>query len=78
MRAISVFKYTKLWVMLAENEMNKTELRKAINMGPATLAKMSKGQPVSMIVLARVCDLFECNIGDVVDYKLDQLEDEDE
>ena len=51
--------------------MNKTELRKAINIGPATLAKMSKGQPVSMNVLEKVCIYFECNIGDVVEYKLE-------
>ena len=35
---------------------------------PATLAKLSKNQPVNMEVLARICKELKCNIGDMVDY----------
>ena len=34
---------------------------------PATLAKLSKDEFVSLDVLVRICELLECNIGDIVD-----------
>lgn len=34
-----------------------------------TLAKLSKNQPVSMEVLLKICEKFDCNIGDIVDCK---------
>jgi DNA-binding Xre family transcriptional regulator len=32
------------------------------------MAKMSKGRPVSMEVLGRICKSLDVNIGDIVDY----------
>lgn len=40
----------------------------AIGITPATLSKLSKNQPVSMDILAKVCKELGCNIGDIVDY----------
>ena len=37
-------------------------------MGPSTLAKLGKNEMVSMDVLQRICQVLECNIGDIVDY----------
>jgi putative transcriptional regulator len=36
--------------------------------GPNTMARLSKGQPVQMNVLGKICKELECNIGDIVDY----------
>lgn len=62
------FSYNKLWKMLIDKEMNKVALRDATSITPATLAKLSKNQPVSMNILARICKELKCNIGDIVDY----------
>lgn len=62
------FSYNKLWKLLIDKNMNKVELRDAISITPSTLAKLSKNQPVSMDVLARICKELDCNIGDIVDY----------
>jgi DNA-binding Xre family transcriptional regulator len=62
------FSYNKLWKILIDKNMNKVALRDAIGITPATLSKMSKNQPVSMDVLAKVCKELDCNIGDIVDY----------
>ena len=35
--------------------------------GSTTLSKLSKNQVVSMDVLLKLCDVLECNIGDIVD-----------
>jgi len=48
--------------------MNKVALRDAINITPATLAKLSKNQPVNMEILARICKELNCNVRDIVDY----------
>lgn len=71
------FKYNKLWKLLIDKNMNKVALRDAINITPATLAKLSKNKPVNMDILARICKELECNIGDIVDYIPDVEEKND-
>lgn len=62
------FTYNKLWKLLIDKNMNKVALRGAMNITPATLAKLSKSQPVNMDNLARICKGLNCNIIDIVDY----------
>ena len=59
--------YNKLWKLLIDNNMNKTDLRVKADIGTATLAKLGKNQPVSMDVMLRICAVFCCNIADVMD-----------
>jgi len=60
--------YKKLWKQLIDHDMNRADLREATGLSPATLAKMSKGNPVGMPILERICRTLQCNIGDIVDY----------
>lgn len=48
--------------------MNKVELRDAVGITPATLAKMGKNQNVSMDVIGKICAVLQCNVGDILDY----------
>ena len=59
--------YNKLFKLLIDKNMKKTELAKAIGIVQNTLSKLSKNQNVSMDVLIRICDVLKCNIGDIVD-----------
>lgn len=59
--------YKKLWIMLVEKEMSKQELREKLNLATGTMTKLSKGQIVSLAVLLRICEFFNCNIGDICD-----------
>lgn len=59
--------YNKLWKLLIDRNMSKTDLRQQAFFGTATLAKLGKNQPVSMDVLMRICMVLSCNISDVVD-----------
>lgn len=59
--------YNKLFKLLIDKNMKKTELAKATGIGQNTLAKLSKNQNVSMDVLIRICEVLNCNIGDIVD-----------
>jgi len=60
--------YKKLWILLIEKELKKTDLKSLCNIGTVTLAKLGKNEPVSMDVLQKICKALECNIGDIVDY----------
>lgn len=59
--------YKKLWIRVAENEMRKTDLRDAIGISPNTLSKLSKNEYVSMGVIIKLCEYFDCEIEDVIE-----------
>lgn len=59
--------YSKLWKLLIDKGMTKTDLRIKTDMSTSTLAKMSKNEVVSMDIMLRICDVLECNVGDIMD-----------
>lgn len=59
--------YKKLWKILIDKDMTKTDLRNAIGVSSATIAKMTNGEEVSMAVIMKICNLLNCDIGDVVE-----------
>ena len=59
--------YNKLWKLLIDKHMTKTELRLKTDMSTSTLAKLSKNEVVSMDVMLRICKVLDCNVGDIMD-----------
>ena len=59
--------YNKLWKLLIDKGMNKTDLRLKTGMSTSTLAKMSNNEIVSMDIMLRICKVLECNVGDIMD-----------
>lgn len=59
--------YKKLWIMLAEKEITKQEFRAKLQIASGTMTKLNKGQEVSMSVILRICEYFDCNICDICD-----------
>lgn len=59
--------YNKLWKLLIDKGMTKTDLRIKTDMSTSTLAKMSENEVVSMDIMLRICDVLECNVGDIMD-----------
>ncbi len=57
--------YKKLWIMLIEREISKSELRTATQLSAGTMSKLSKGEDVALSVLLRICDYLNCDIGDI-------------
>lgn len=47
--------------------MKKGDLQKAAGISWASVTKMSKGEPVSMEILMKICHALNCNIGDIMD-----------
>ena len=57
--------YKKLWIMLIEREISKSEFRTATQLSSGTMSKLSKGEDVALSVLLRICDYLDCDIGDI-------------
>ena len=65
--------YKKLWKLLIDKDMNKTDLCRETGIANSTMAKMTRGDDVLVSVLTRICDVLDCNIGDIVDIEREQL-----
>ena len=61
--------YNGLWKLLIDHEMKKMDLVEELGISTSTLAKMSSGEPVSMQILAKICDKLNCDFGDLVSYQ---------
>ena len=59
--------YSKLWKLMIDLKMNKTQLRKVAGLSTNIIARLSKDESVSMDTLLRICEALQCNIGDIVD-----------
>lgn len=64
--------YDKLWKMLIDKKINRTELRELSGISSNVVAKMGRNEFVSMDSLAKICVALQCNIGDIVDIFIDQ------
>lgn len=59
--------YKPLFRLLLERDMTKTQLRKAVGFSSATLAKMSKGEYISLETVENICKYLNCKIEDVIE-----------
>ena len=59
--------YKKLWKLLIDKDMAKTQLRERADTATTTLAKLSTDEQVSMDVLLRICKTLDCDIEDIME-----------
>lgn len=60
--------YKKLWILLINRNMKRTEMMKQAGISSVALAKMGKDEPVSMEVLGKICETLNCQVEDIVEY----------
>ena len=58
--------YSKLFKLLIDKKMNRTELKDVAGISFNVLAKMGKNEYVSMESLHRICRTLSCDIGEIV------------
>ncbi len=61
------YSYNKLWKMLIDRKITKTEMRKQPGITTNMLVKMGKDEPVSMETLAKICVALDCWLDDIVE-----------
>ena len=64
--------YNKLFKLLIDRGMKKTDLRLATGISPNTLTKLSNNDHVSMEVLVKICRVLSCDVGDIMEVILGQ------
>lgn len=64
-------RYNKLWKMLIDKGITKTEMRKQVGLSSNVLAKMGKDETVSMDTLVRIAVFLECGLDDIVEIQKD-------
>lgn len=61
--------YNKLWKLLIDKKMTKTELREKVGFSTNTLSKLSKNESVTVATLERICLYLDCKIEDIIEIK---------
>ncbi len=62
-----VISYDKLWKLLIDKKMNRTELREATGLSFNVIAKMGKRETVSMESLLKICNTLQCDISAIME-----------
>lgn len=58
--------YEGLWLILADKQMNKTDLKNLAKVSSNVIAKLGKNEPVSIDTLTKICLSLDCNFGDII------------
>lgn len=66
--------YDKLWKMLIDKRMNRTDLKDMTGISFNVLAKMGKGETVPLESLHKICKTLNCNIVDIVEFADDEAD----
>lgn len=64
--------YDKLWKILIDKKMSRTDLKEAAGISFNVLAKMGKSEFISMESLHKICLTLSCNIGDIIEFTEDE------
>ena len=64
--------YKKLWILLIEKDMKKTDLRIQSGISTGALAKLGKNENVNTEVLAKICKTLDCKIEDIMEMVPDE------
>ncbi len=64
--------YKKLWILLIERGITKVQFRELAKISTATLTKLNKNEYVALEVLTRICNVLNCDIGDIVQVEHDR------
>ena len=59
--------YNKLWKLLIDKNMNKTDLKESSGISFNVLARMGKNEPISFESIEKICNTLNCDIGDIIE-----------
>lgn len=59
--------YKKLWKMLIDKDLKKSQLKDIANISQSTLARLNRNEYVSLEVLVKICVGLDCEISDIVE-----------
>jgi DNA (cytosine-5)-methyltransferase 1 len=60
--------YDRLWKLLIDKKINKTQLKELAGISTNAVAKLGKNESVSLETLEKICVTLNCDIGDIVGF----------
>ena len=66
--------YNKLWKLLIDKQMKKSDLRKKAGIRSSSLAKLTKDENVTTEVLTKICRELKCDVADIMEFIPDEEE----
>ncbi|MBQ6578756.1 MAG: helix-turn-helix transcriptional regulator [Bacteroidales bacterium] len=60
--------YVRLWKLLLDKGMKKTDLKTEAGISSNVLAKLGKNEYVSMETMEKLCTSLDCNIEDIMEF----------
>ena len=64
--------YNKLWKLLIDRKMSKSDLRKEAQIAPNTMTRLRREQEVTLPVLYKICSALDVGIGDIMEFLPDE------
>ena len=60
--------YNKLWKLLVDKKMSKSDLRKKAEIAPNTMTKLRRDEEVSLTILSKICKTLNEDFGAIMEY----------
>ena len=60
--------YNKLWKLLIDKNIKKTELCNLAGISTNAMAKLGKNESVQLEILLKICKALECKLDDILEY----------
>lgn len=64
-----ILDYNKLWKLMIDKNINKTELCKQAKISTNAMAKMGRNESVPLETLVKICDVLKCILNNIVEIK---------
>ncbi|MDD5913047.1 MAG: helix-turn-helix transcriptional regulator [Oscillospiraceae bacterium] len=64
--------YNRLWKLLIDKNMKKSDLRKVAGVSSSSLAKLGKGENVTTDVILKICVALDCRVEDIMEIIKDE------
>ena len=68
--------YKKLWKLLVDKKMSTADLRKAAGIAPNTMTRLRRDEEVTLTVLYKICNTLDVNIGDIMEFLPEEINDQ--
>lgn len=65
---IMAVSYKRLWKLLIDKDMKKSDLEREAKLTHYSLSKLSQGKNVSTEVLGKICETLNCTIDDIMEF----------
>lgn len=61
------FSYNPLWKLLIDRNLTSSDLRKMTGISSALIAKMGKGENITIDILLRICSALKCDVTEIME-----------